>query len=89
MNEDFLDLLTALSDADARFLIVGGYAVAIHGRPRATKDLDIWVEASEENAGKVMSALQAFGAPLGDLTEQDLHEPGTGCREYPSLVWRN
>ena len=78
MNEDFLDLLTALSDADARFLIVGGYAVAIHGRPRATKDLDIWVEASEDNAAKVMSALRAFGAPLGDLTEQDLQRPGTG-----------
>ena len=78
MNDDFLDLLTALSDADARFLVVGGYAVAMHGRPRATKDLDIWVEASEDNAGRVMSALRSFGAPLGDLTEEDLRKRGTG-----------
>lgn len=78
MNEDFLDLLSALSDAEARYLIVGGYAVAMHGRPRATKDLDVWVEASDENAPKVMAALRAFGAPLADLAEEDLRQPGTG-----------
>ena len=50
MNEDFLDLLTALNAVDARFLVVGAYAVGIHGRPRATKDLDVWIEASHENA---------------------------------------
>lgn len=48
MNEDFLDLLSALLDAEARFLIVGAYAVGVHARPRATKDLDVWVEASTE-----------------------------------------
>jgi len=41
MNDDFLDLIIALSDAEARFLVVGGYAVGVHGHPRATKDLDI------------------------------------------------
>jgi hypothetical protein len=50
LSPDFRDLLCALSEADARFLIAGGYAVAAHGRPRATKDLDMWVEASPENA---------------------------------------
>lgn len=78
MNEDFLDLLSALSDAKARFLIVGAYAVGLHGHPRATKDLDIWIEATLENAQKVFSALQAFGAPVGDLKEGDLSELGTG-----------
>jgi hypothetical protein len=56
MNEDFLDLLSALSAADARFLVVGGYAVGVHGHPRATKDLDLWVQASRENASKVIRA---------------------------------
>lgn len=46
MNNDFLDLLIELSAADVRFMVVGGYAVGIHGHPRATKDLDIWVEHS-------------------------------------------
>jgi hypothetical protein len=88
MNADFLDLLTALSAADARFLVVGGYAVGVHGRPRATKDLDVWIEASAGNARKVMQALRDFGAPLGDLVERDLEAPGTGFKmgEPPSRI---
>ena len=78
MNDDFLDLLIALSDAEARFLVVGGYAVGVHGHPRATKDLDIWVEPSIENAERVIAALEAFVAPLGDLTAEDLATPGVG-----------
>lgn len=80
MNPDFLDLLRALSDAEARFLIVGAYALAVHGRPRATKDLDIWVEAGDENAPRVISALRAFGAPLMGLAEEDLRRPGVGLQ---------
>jgi hypothetical protein len=79
-SPDFLDLLTELNAADARYLLVGGHAVGFHGRPRATKDIDLWIEASAENAGRVMSALHAFGAPLGDLTEKDFAAPGTGFR---------
>lgn len=78
MNEDFLDLLSALCAANAKFLIVGAYAVGIHGRPRATKDLDVWIEASVENASRVMDALVHFGAPLQGLTTGDLAVPGTG-----------
>ena len=78
MNEDFRDLLTAFIVADVRFLIVGAYAVDIHGHPRATKDIDLWVEASRENAARVMQALRDFGAPLGDLSEDDLAVVGTG-----------
>lgn len=80
MSPDFLDLLRALSEAEARFLIVGAYAVGVHGRPRATKDLDVWVEASEENAPRVLRGLVAFGAPLMGLTEADLHVPGVGLQ---------
>ncbi len=77
---DFRDLLFALSEADAKYLVVGGYAVGVHGHPRATKDIDIWVEASRDNAPKVIAALQMFGAPMMGLTEQDLHAPGVGLR---------
>jgi len=88
MSPDFLDLLTALSVADARFLVVGGYAVGVHGRPRATKDLDVWIEASVDNARKVMQALREFGAPIGDLAERDLEMPGTGFKmgEPPARI---
>ncbi len=78
MNDDFLDLIIALSDAEARFLVVGGYAVGVHGHPRATKDLDIWVEPTLANAKRVMAALEAFIAPIGDLRAEDLAQPGTG-----------
>ena len=69
MNPDFVDLLRAFIAADVRFLIVGAYALALHGRPRATGDLDVWVEASPENAPRTLQALGAFGAPLADLSE--------------------
>ena len=72
MNPDFRDLLRALSDAGARFLVVGAYAVSFHAEPRATGDLDIWIDPSLENAGRVYRALVAFGAPLTQLTERDL-----------------
>ena len=66
VNPDFLDLLRELGAADARFLVVGGYAVSFHARPRATGDLDLWVEPDAGNAPRVLAALRAFGAPLED-----------------------
>lgn len=76
MNRDFAEMLSALSEADVEYLVVGGYAVIAHGYPRATGDIDIWVRPTRENAEKVMLALRRFGAPLADLTEQDLVTPG-------------
>jgi hypothetical protein len=76
MNQDFLDLLRAFIDRDVRFLIVGAYALAVHGRPRATGDLDVWVDATPENAVKVMSALEQFGAPTGQVRTEDFSRPG-------------
>jgi len=75
MNQDFLDALRALSEADARFLVVGAFAVAVHAEPRATGDLDVWVEPTPENAARVFAALVRFGAPLADLTPADLARP--------------
>ncbi len=80
MNPDFLDLLREFSAADVRFLVVGAYAVGVHGHPRATKDLDIWVDPSPENAPKIIHGLVAFGAPLGGVTQADFEQPGTGLQ---------
>ncbi len=76
VNPDFRDLFAALNAAHAEFLIIGGYALAVHGVPRFTKDLDVWVNANPDNAQKVWSALDEFGAPFLDLTLQDLSTPG-------------
>ena len=76
MHQDFLDLLRAFIDGNVRFLIVGAYALAVHGRPRATGDLDLWVDATTENAAKVMSALEQFGAPTSQVTAEDFSRPG-------------
>jgi hypothetical protein len=77
MNPDFAEMLSALSDAGADYLIVGAHALAAHGLPRATGDLDIWVRPTPANAQRVMSALRVFGAPLFDLSEADLTESTT------------
>jgi hypothetical protein len=76
MNPDFVDLLRAFVAADVRFLVVGAYALALHGRPRATGDLDVWVEATAENADRVMRALEAFGAPLANVSADDFAREG-------------
>lgn len=78
MNEDFLDLLRALSDAGARFLVVGAHAMAVHGVPRATQDLDVFIEPVAANATRVWDALLVFGAPVAALgvTQADLVRPG-------------
>ena len=76
MNRDFVDLLRAFAAADVRFLVVGAYALAHHGRPRATGDLDVWVDATEANAARIMRALAEFGAPLQDVGEEDFARPG-------------
>ena len=68
MNSDFKDLLQALNDAGAEYLVVGGYAVIEHTEPRYTKDIDVWVNATRNNAKRVLTALREYGAPVADLT---------------------
>jgi len=77
MNPDFVEMLSELSASGAEFLVVGAHALAAHGYPRATGDLDIWVRADTENAPRVLEALRRFGAPLFDLSVEDLARPGT------------
>lgn len=75
MNSDFRDLLSALSAAGAEFLVVGAQAVAVHAIPRATGDLDVWVGTHGQNPQRVWNALTTFGAPLHELTVDDLRHP--------------
>jgi hypothetical protein len=67
VNEDFQDMLAALLASGARFLVVGAHALAIHGVPRATRGLDIWLLADPINAERVWAALERFGAPVDNL----------------------
>jgi hypothetical protein len=75
VNSDFRDLLSALSARGAEHLVVGAQAVGIHAMPRATGDLDIWVATHGENPGRVWNALSDFGAPLDQLSVEDLGQP--------------
>jgi hypothetical protein len=74
---DFKELLLAFNAHDVEYLIVGAHALAVYGHVRATKDIDVWVGPSNENAQRVLNGLSEFGAPLGDLTLEDLTRPGT------------
>jgi hypothetical protein len=75
LNPDFKDMLSCLKDEKVDFIIVGAYALAAHGFPRATGDIDIWVRSDAENARKVMRALAKFGAPLSDISAHDFDIP--------------
>lgn len=75
LNKDYKDILRSLSKNKVKFLVVGAYAMGAHGYPRATGDIDLWVEVSQENSVKIFAALTAFGAPHDYITER------TFCRE--------
>jgi len=76
MNQDFVDLISAFNAAEVDYLIVGAHALAAHGHVRATKDLDVWIRPTPENAARTYRALGDFGAPLAELRESDLATPG-------------
>ncbi len=80
LSQDFRDLLAALEESKAEYLLIGGYAVAAHGRPRATKDIDIWIGTTPENIQRVIAALIDFGAPPRAI--QDLQTWSQG-----EIVW--
>lgn len=76
LNPDYRDMVECLLNEGVDFMLVGGYAVSLHGWPRTTFDIDFWIMANAENAKAVMRAITAFGAPLMGLTEIDFHRPG-------------
>lgn len=76
LNQDYKEMLSLLLDEGVIFVLVGAYALAIHGFPRATGDIDIFVKPDSENAKKVYNALARFGAPIKKITTEDFAEPG-------------
>ena len=76
LNSDYKDMLQVLLDNGVKFLLVGAYAMAAHGFPRATGDIDIWVEPSTENSVRVYRSMAAFGAPLHEIDETTFSTPG-------------
>ena len=77
MDSNYLDMLKCLNKAGVDYIMVGGWAVNLHGYVRATIDLDIWILADQENARKVYTALGEFGAPLGEVQPEDFATDGT------------
>ena len=77
LNPDYRDMLSAFTDAGVEYLVIGAYALAAHGHPRATGDLDLWVRPTPDNAEQVMTALSAFGAPLMEMSREDFETPDT------------
>jgi len=80
LDSNFCDLLSAFRACNARYLIIGGWAVSVHAQPRATKDMDIFVSSEPANIKAVYEALIRFGAPLEDMRESQFLEPGTFFR---------
>jgi len=76
LNSDYKDMLQVLLDNGVKFLLVGAYAMGVHGYPRATGDIDIWVEPSVENSERVYRSMAAFGAPLHEIDETTFATPG-------------
>ena len=76
LNRDFIDILFAFSEEKVEYMVVGGYAIAFHGYVRGTGDIDLWIRISNDNAECVWKALKTFGAPLFDLSKEDLKIPG-------------
>src|SRR5208337_1805118 len=75
MFQDFKDLLSAFNAHNVKYLIVGGYAVSFHAQPRATEDMDLFIKADPTNAKAAYAALIAFGAPVADISVDDLADP--------------
>lgn len=71
LNDDYKEMLQCLNAEGVDYLLIGAYAMAAHGFPRATMDIDIWVKPSPENARAVWKAIRRFGAPLGQITVED------------------
>ncbi len=72
LNSDLIELLRGLNAAFVKYLIVGAHAVGTYITPRATADLDIWIARTRENAERTYRALAEFGAPVADLSINDL-----------------
>ncbi|MGV6851045.1 MAG: DUF6036 family nucleotidyltransferase [bacterium] len=86
LHKDFREFIELLNNHKVEYLLVGGYALGIHGYPRYTGDMDIWVKPEQENALRVLGVLEAFGFGELELTESDFIKPGNVIQlGYPPL----
>jgi len=86
LEKDFVDFVQLLNQHDVAYMVVGGYALAFHGEPRTTGDMDIWIDCTKANAKKLVRVIQDFGMGALGLTEKDFLEPGIITQiGYPPL----
>lgn len=76
LNDDYKEMLSILAEENVKFMVIGAFALSTYGYPRATGDIDIWVEASEENSEKILRTMIRFGAPTDKITREDFISEG-------------
>ncbi|MCP5052845.1 MAG: nucleotidyltransferase family protein, partial [bacterium] len=76
LNQEYREMLQLFEKYKVKYLIVGAYALAAHGYPRSTGDIDLWVKPESDNAKRVFRAMAEFGAPLVDVNEETFSYPG-------------
>ena len=77
LNKDFREFIALLNAKEVKYLVIGGYAVAYHGYPRYTKDIDFWIWLNDDNAKKVVSAIHAFGMSSMNIKVEDFMSEDT------------
>jgi len=85
VNKDFLDFIELLNKHNVEYMVVGGYAVGLHGYPRYTGDLDVWIKRSEENIDKLLQVIGDFGGPLADIDKNQLLKNATKQNPSPGI----
>lgn len=86
LSQDFREFIELLNSNNVKYMVIGGYALAFHGHPRYTKDIDIWIRTDSDNAKNVIKVLHDFGFSALDLTEDDFLTEGNVIQlGYPPL----
>jgi hypothetical protein len=85
INRDFADFIRLLNQHGAEYMVVGGYAVGLHGHPRFTGDLDVWINRTEENIDKVLAVVRDFGGPMAQIDRNKLLENATKTNPSPGI----
>jgi len=85
LNKDFLDFIELLNKHNVEYMVVGGYAVGLHGHPRYTGDLDVWIKKSEENIDKLFFTIKDFGGPLAHIEKAQLMKNATKQNPSPGI----
>ena len=85
LSKDFLDFIDLLNQNKVEYMVVGGYAVGLHGYPRYTGDLDIWINKTETNVDKLLNAIREFGGPLAQINKEQFLKYATKQSPSPGV----